>query len=116
MSEDVQRIGDLDPLVHQPARLMILTLLAAVESADFLYLLRQSGLTKGNLSSHLSRLEEGGLVEIEKTYRGKLPLTLCRLTPRGRESFEAYRRQLKVVLRELERAVGTESFREESGA
>jgi len=54
-----------------------------------------SGLTKGNLSAHLSRLEEGGYVEIEKTYRGKLPLTLCRLTDQGLEAFKTYREQLK---------------------
>ena len=67
-----------------------------MESADFLYLQRETGLTKGNLSVHLSKLEEAGYVNIEKTYRGKIPLTLCRMTPLGgRKAFDAYRNQLK---------------------
>ncbi|NLE77767.1 MAG: transcriptional regulator [Chloroflexi bacterium] len=86
---------EVDRLIHEPARLLIVTVLGAVESADFLYLQRASGLTKGNLSSHLAKLEEAGYVEIEKTYRGKTPLTICRLTEAGRQAFSTYRRQLK---------------------
>jgi DNA-binding MarR family transcriptional regulator len=66
-----------------------------VESADFLYLSHETGLTKGNLSVHLSKLEEAGYVNIEKTYRGKVPLTLCRMTEAGRQAFQEYRKQLK---------------------
>jgi DNA-binding MarR family transcriptional regulator len=86
---------DVDRLVHEPARLMIITMLYAVESADFLFLQRETGLTKGNLSSHLAKLEEAGYIEIEKTYQGKIPLTVCRLTPTGRQAFENYRKQMK---------------------
>jgi DNA-binding MarR family transcriptional regulator len=95
MNSDLRRLTDLDRLIHEPARLLVVTVLAVVESADFLYLQRETGLTKGNLSSHLAKLEEAGYVEVEKTYKGKVPLTLCRLTPAGREAFKNYRLQLK---------------------
>jgi DNA-binding transcriptional ArsR family regulator len=91
----------LDRLLHEPARLVIATLLYVVESADFLFLLRQSGLSKGNLSSHLARLESAGYVQIEKTFRGKIPLTVCRLTAEGREALRRYRDQLKKVVQTL---------------
>ena len=85
----------IDRLIHEPARLMILTILAATESADFLYLERETGLTRGNLSAHLSKLEEAGYVNIHKTYKGKLPLTVCKLTASGQKAFSGYRRQLE---------------------
>ena len=92
----------IDRLLHEPARAVISAILYAVESADFLYLQRETGLTKGNLSAHLARLEEAGYVEIEKTYRGKIPLTLCRLTEKGRKAFENYRSQLKQFVEAVE--------------
>ncbi len=95
MTEDISNLTDFDRVMHSPARLTIVALLAAVEEADFTFLLNESGLTKGNLSSHLSKLEETGYVEIEKTYQGKVPLTLCRLTDEGRTAFGEYRKQLK---------------------
>lgn len=91
-------MNDLDRLIHEPARLLIVALLAGVKEADFLWLQRESGLTKGNVSGHLSRLEEAGYVEIEKTYRGKVPLTLLRLTKQGRSAFEAYRKRMNGLL------------------
>lgn len=95
MTKELHRLVEVDRLIHEPARLMIVAILSAVESADFLYLQRETGLTKGNLSSHLARLEEGGYVQIEKTYRGKLPLTICRLTRAGQNAFQEYRKHLK---------------------
>ncbi len=95
MSHDLRDLARVDRLIHEPARLMIVAILNAVESADFLYLRRETDLTKGNLSSHLSKLEQAGYVEIEKTYKGKVPLTICRLTKTGRKTFEEYRKQLK---------------------
>jgi DNA-binding MarR family transcriptional regulator len=95
MTKELRSLVDVDRLIHEPARLMIVAILSAVESADFLYLQRETGLTKGNLSSHLTRLEEGGYIQIEKTYRGKLPLTICRLTPAGQKAFQDYRKRLK---------------------
>ena len=84
-------IGEIDRLIHEPARLTIVTVLNAVDSADFLYLQRETGLTKGNLSAHLTKLQDGGYITIEKTYRGRIPLTICRLTDQGREAFRRYR-------------------------
>jgi DNA-binding MarR family transcriptional regulator len=85
-------------VIHEPGRLIIATLLFAVEKADFLYLQHETGMNKGTLSSHLSRLEEAGYVEIVKTYRGKVPQTLLRLTETGRKAFEEYRRKLRKAL------------------
>ncbi len=102
MSDNLHSLGELDRLLHEPARLMIATILFSAEEADFLYLLKATCLTRGNLSAHLARLEEAGYVEIEKTYKGKLPRTICRLTPTGRTAFEDYRRQLREVVETLE--------------
>ena len=94
MNEQLRAIAGLDRVIHEPGRMMIVALLAAVEECDFLYLLRETKLNKGNLSSHLAKLEDAGYVEIEKTYRGKVPLTLLRLTRAGRKAFEEYRKGL----------------------
>jgi len=95
MRPDLSNLTNFDRLIHEPARLMIVAILYAVESADFLYLQRETELTKGNLSSHLSKLEQADYADIEKTYRGKIPLTVCRLTDKGRQAFVDYRQQLK---------------------
>ena len=89
---------EIDRLIHEPARLRIVALLSGVKQVDFLWLLEQSGLTKGNLSSHLAKLEEAGYVEIEKTFRGKIPLTLIRLARPGRTAFETYRKRMSGLL------------------
>ncbi len=93
-------VEGIDRLIHEPARLVIMTILNAVESADFLYLQRETELTKGNLSAHLAKLEAEGYVEIEKTYKGRIPLTICRLTSAGRSAFGRYRAQWKSFLKE----------------
>ena len=95
MSDELRAVTTLDRLIHEPARLLIVTILSSVASADFLYLQRETALTKGNLSAHLSRLEEAGYVQIEKTFKGKLPLTVCKLTPAGQKALKAYRQQLQ---------------------
>jgi DNA-binding transcriptional ArsR family regulator len=95
MADDFRNMINVDRIIHEPARLIIVAILYAVESADFLYLLRETGLTKGNLSSHLSRLEDVGYVDIEKTFHGKVPRTICRLTDSGRIAFDDYRKRLK---------------------
>jgi DNA-binding MarR family transcriptional regulator len=95
MTDHIASLTDFDRVLHSPARLTIVAILSAVREADFIYLLNESGLTKGNLSTHITKLEEEGYIEIEKTYRGKVPLTLCRLTDKGREAFADYREQLK---------------------
>ena len=98
MGMNPQRIFEVDRFIHEPARLFIVTILSAVDSADFLYLQRETGLTKGNLSSHLSKLEAAGYVEIKKTYRGKIPLTVCKLSKSGQAAFSDYRDQLKYIV------------------
>ena len=98
MTNNLRDIADMDRVIHEPARLMLVALLYAVDGADFLYLLRESGLTKGNLSTHLTRLEQAEYIQVEKTFRGKIPQTLIRLTKSGRGAFEAYRRQLKRIV------------------
>ncbi len=102
MSPDFSAMADVDRLIHEPARLMIITVLNTVEEADFLYLLNATGLTKGNLSAHLSKLAEANYVEIEKTYRGKIPQTLLRITPTGQKAFETYRVHLRKIMRTIE--------------
>ena len=91
-------MSDIDRLVHEPARLRIIALLSGAKEADFLFLQRETGLTKGNLSSHLAKLEEGGYIEIEKTFRAKIPLTLIRLTPDGLRAFRQYKRAMAGLL------------------
>lgn len=97
MNDRLRAIAELDRVIHEPARMMIVAMLAAVEECDFLFLMRETQLSKGNLSSHLAKLEEAGYVGIQKTYRGKLPQTLLRLTRPGRTAFEAYRQRLNAA-------------------
>ncbi len=94
-------IASLDRLIHEPARLMIVTVLATVAEADFVYLVRETGLTKGNLGAHLVRLESAGYLEIEKTYHGKVPRTVCRLTDAGLAAYRTYRDALRRTAAEL---------------
>jgi DNA-binding transcriptional ArsR family regulator len=90
---------ELDRVIHEPARLLIVTILATVVEADFLYLLQATELTKGNLSTHLAKLEETGYVQIEKAFRGKIPLTLARLTKEGLAAFQGYRQEMTAMLK-----------------
>jgi DNA-binding transcriptional ArsR family regulator len=99
MAEPFEELAELDRLVHEPARLAILTALAACRTADFLYLQRLTGLSKGNLSSHLSRLETAELVRIEKEFVGKTPTTRLALTKRGRGAIERHWKELDTLRR-----------------
>lgn len=90
-----EQLANLDRRVHDPARLSILTALSACERADFLFLLRITGLTKGNLSSHLSKLEGARLVEIEKRFVEKKTQTLVRLSDAGRQTIETYWKEME---------------------
>ena len=98
MNRQTQTFAELDRVIHEPGRLMIVALLFAVDQCDFLYLQHETEMNKGTLSSHLSRLEEAGYVEVVKTYRGKVPQTLLNLTASGREAFQQYRKKLKKAL------------------
>jgi DNA-binding MarR family transcriptional regulator len=97
MSSTLQELASLDRVIHEPARLMILTILYAVSEADFLYMQNECGLTQGNLSSHLTKLEEAKYVAVEKTFKGKYPLTICSLTSKGRKAFEEYARVMQAA-------------------
>lgn len=97
MRDIVADAAELDPLIHAPPRLMVMAILFGVASADFLYLLRETALTKGNLSSHLSKLEAAGYIAIEKSFVGKKTHTACSITPQGAAAFTAYRERLRAV-------------------
>ena len=90
MPTPFEHLAELNRLVHEPSRLAILTALSACDKADFLFLLNITGLTKGNLSSHLMKLEQANLVVIEKTYDGKQPITYAMLTLEGREALKEH--------------------------
>ena len=98
MSKDPSSLRNIDRLIHEPTRLMIMTQLYVVESADFLFLQNQLEITPGNLSSHLSKLEEAGYVEIVKEFIERKPHTALKLTRKGRTAFNKYRKNLKRVL------------------
>lgn len=98
MNEQARSISLLDRVIHEPGRLMIVALLSGIEEADFLYLLHETEMNKGTLSSHLARLEEAGYVEITKTYRGKVPQTLLKLSRAGRKAFKQYRKTVHEAL------------------
>lgn len=100
-NKDLQPIADLDLTLHAPARLMILAMLHVVEEADFTFLMNQTGLTRGNLSTHLSKLEEDGYIDVKKRFVGKKPRTLIRLTKRGRSAIKNYRRNMRQVIDDL---------------
>ena len=92
---------NFDKLIHEPARLLIMAHLFVVESADFLFLMRQTGMTFGNLSSHMSRLETAGYIDVEKEFVGKKPNTKLHLTEDGRAAFQEYRSNMRSVIGEL---------------
>jgi DNA-binding MarR family transcriptional regulator len=98
---NLRPLADIDRIIHEPARLLILACLSVVESADFLFLMNQTNLTRGNLSSHLSKLETAGYLEIKKEFVDKIPRTLLRLTEQGKYAFNEYRRNMKKVLDSL---------------
>ncbi len=99
--ENLQPLSEIDRVIHEPARLLILAYLSVVESADFLFLMNQTHLTRGNLSAHLSKLETTGYIEIKKEFVEKIPRTLLSLTEEGRKAFQQYRHSMKQVLDSL---------------
>ena len=89
---------DFDRLIHEPARLVLMSNLYVVDEADFVFLARRTGLTAGNISSHMTRLEAAEYVTIEKTFAGKRPRTTYALTNTGRTAFETYRQHVNALL------------------
>ena len=94
-------IRKIDRLIHEPGRLMIMAHLFVVESADFLFLKRQTGLTWGNLSAHISKLEAAGYLDVEKEFMDKKPHTTLHLTEKGRTAFQTYRQSMEQVFKDL---------------
>ncbi len=101
MAEGFRDLAGLDRIVHEPARLMIIALLQPLESADFLFLLRETRLTRGNLSAHISKLEEAGYVSVHKGFRGRIPQTTYSLTEEGRSAYRGYRESLRRAVESL---------------
>lgn len=97
-NEDLRSVTNLDRLIHEPARLAIVSLLYVLESADFLFLMNQTGLTFGNLSSHISKLEAAGYLDVTKTFLGKKPHTTLSMTDEGRAAFDTYCQSMRRVL------------------
>jgi DNA-binding MarR family transcriptional regulator len=98
---DLQAISGIERLVHEPGRLLVLACLSVVTRADFLFVMRETGLSQGNLSSHLAKLEAAGYVAVEKTFVGKTPRTTLQLTEQGREALRLYRNRLVEFLTRL---------------
>lgn len=88
----------LNPLLHSELRLAVMSLLVSAEEAEFPYIKEQTGATAGNLSVQLDKLSEAGYISVEKTFKGKRPCTVCRITPAGLKAFEAYIEALKSYL------------------
>ncbi len=101
MSPSDADIQNIDRLIHEPSRLTIMMHLYVVESADFQFLQHQTGMTPGNLSSHLRKLEDAGYVEVTKEFVNRTPHTALKLTQKGREAFKEYRRNVKRFIEKL---------------
>jgi DNA-binding MarR family transcriptional regulator len=96
--KEMNAIDQLDRVIHEPARLKIMTHLYVVESGDFVYLMRTTGLTRGNLSSHMTKLEEVGYVDVIKEFVDRKPVTMLRLTDKGRAAFLEYRKNMALAI------------------
>ncbi|MFC1875115.1 winged helix-turn-helix domain-containing protein [Chloroflexota bacterium] len=96
--KEVKLVVSVDRLIHEPARFNIVAYLFVVQSADFTFLQTQTGLTWGNLSSHINKLETAGYVAVEKEFVGKKPHTMLHLTDKGRIAFGDYRRKMRKAL------------------
>jgi len=92
------QLPPIDDLLHEPARLRLLAFLAVVQRTDFTYLLKLTGMSKGNLSVQMNKLGDAGLVQIEKSFAGKRPRTVYELTREGREALRTYKKNLKITL------------------
>ena len=97
-SKTQEPIASIDRLIHEPSRLTIMAHLYVVENADFIFLVNQTGMTWGNLSVHISKLEAAGYLEVKKEFLGRKPHTVVGLTKQGRVAFEAYRKDMKELI------------------
>ena len=99
--KNMQSIPKIDKLIHEPARLSIMAHLCVIESADFLFLMRQTGLTFGNLSSHMTKLEKAGYIDVKKDFVGRKPHTMLQLTKKGRAAFQEYQKNMQEMFDKL---------------
>ncbi len=98
---EVNSLNDVDRLIHEPARLKLMALLYVLDSADFTFLMTQTGMTWGNLSAHMTKLEKAQYIEVVKSFKGKRPNTMLSLTDAGRKAFQKYRQQMQQLLDDL---------------
>lgn len=98
---ELHPLADIDQVIHASARLMILTYLYVVESVDYVFLMRMTGLTWGNLSTHMTKLEQAGYIEMLKEFKGKKPHTKIQMTEKGRTAFREYKNNMQQVLDDL---------------
>ena len=98
MKEKTNEILGIDKIIHEPARMLIMSYLYVVESADFIFLRAQTGLTWGNLSAHMAKLEKAEYVQIEKKFVQKKPHTMASLTEKGKTAFTKYKQKMKQIL------------------
>ncbi len=96
-----ENIKGINKLIHEPARMSIMAILSACDFADFKFLESSTGLTPGNLSSHLTKLEKAGYVLIEKSFRGKVPATTAKITREGSKEFNSYIKRMKSMMKDL---------------
>ena len=98
MPDSMKTFKPLDPLLHSELRLAVMSILISTDSADFVYLRGQTGATSGNLSVQIDKLAAAGYITVEKTFKGKMPRTACKISPAGREAFKNYVEALKEYL------------------
>lgn len=101
MSVNFTPLSEIDRLIHEPARFQVMALLYVIESADFTFIMNQLGLTWGNLSAHITKLEEGGYLGVDKGFKGKRPQTMLSLTQNGRSAFQTYRQTMQKMFDEI---------------
>lgn len=97
MKNKFNQIHNINRIIHEPVRLAVLTVLSSAREVDFNFLLTTLGLTKGNLSSHIDKLDGAGYVEVKKTFRGKIPHTSYRITGAGRREFQKYWENMREI-------------------
>ncbi len=100
MNDPIRKLLELDRMVHEPARLAMLTVLSSAESVEFKFMEQITKLSKGNLNSHATKLENAGYIEVIKAFRGKIPVTSFRITPFGRDALAAYWQHLMAIQKE----------------
>ena len=100
-TKGLNQIMRIDKIVHEPARLLILAYLFFLDNADFVFLMKETGLTRGNLSSHLTKLESSGYIDVEKKFIDRVPRTLLKMTKKGKIVFLNYKEEMRTILQNL---------------